>query len=416
MANGDVGRSGGDVFAVLGWGLRRYAWLVALFVVSLGIVIPAFLDRVPDEYEAQAQVGPIEELNLPNLDPLPRLAESVFNNGAVAEAVRESYDPPLPRSRSVIPERVRLVAAQDNVVLTVVGRGSTPESAAEDANVAAAALTDELNKYSVPVGSFAVQRRATPPTRPVSNTGDALSIGLGVLAGLTAAVGAVGLLLAWRRPVLDVGSAEEVTGAPVLGRVWLGSSSDEARGLPQLCYQVLASGTHELLLTGSPGTSEERQLLTSALTSVLAGKRDVIVSDAISDQRAPHPTPEALHGPEPLVIVNAPSQARIATRSETSLTLLVVRVGTARSSLRRQVEQYLDDGAVGVVLVRKRGRLHSGWRRRSSKAATSGTALTPIARGKASDGLHPDHDSDTQPVGGQPLKSAPRPKIKEPRP
>ena len=390
MANGSVGKVGGDAFAVLGWGLRRYAWLVALFVLSLGIIVPAILDRAPEEYEAQAQVGPIEELNLQNLDPLPRLAESVFNNGSVAESVRESYDPPLPRSQTVIPERVRLVAAQDNVVLTVVGRGPTPESAASIANVAAATMTNELNKYSASVGSFAVQREATPPGEPIPMTGGSLSVGIGVLAGLTAAVGAVGLLLAWRRPVLDVGSAEEGTGAPVLGRVWLGRSSDKARGLPQLCRRILASGTNELLLTGSSRTAKERQLLTSALTSVLAGKRNVIVSGAISEQGAPHPTPEAVRGLEPLVIIDAPSQAKIATRSETSLTLLVVPEGTARSSLRKQVEQYLDDGAVGVVLVRRpRRSLPSGWRRRSTKTAKSRTAPTRTARGNASDGLPP---------------------------
>ena len=394
MGNGSEGRTGGDVFAALGWGLRKYAWLVTLFVLSLGIILPALLNQAPEEYEAQAQVGPIGELTLQNLDPIPRLAESVFNNGSVAESVRESYDPPLPRSETVIPERVSLVAAQDNVVLTVVGRGPTPASAAMHANVAAATLTDQLNKYSAPVGSFAVHRKAVPPGQPVAKIGGPLPVVIGVLAGLTAAVGAVGLLLAWRRPVLDVGSAEEITGAPVMGRVWLGRSSDKARGMPQLCRRILTGDTNELLLTGSPTSVKERQLLTSALVSVLAGRRNVIVSGALSDQRTPRPTPEAAPGLEPLVIIDTPTQARIATRSETSLTLLVVREGTARSSLRRQAEQYLDDGAVGVVLVRKlRGETQGPERSHVEDGADTDRKRQGIERA-----VH-DQDASTQPPG-----------------
>nr|MBA2558855.1 hypothetical protein [Propionibacteriales bacterium] len=52
-----------DVLSALGWGLRKYAWLVALFVVTLGVLVPFLLSRGGDGYDAQAQVGPKQVLN-----------------------------------------------------------------------------------------------------------------------------------------------------------------------------------------------------------------------------------------------------------------------------------------------------------------------------------------------------------------
>ncbi len=350
-------KDSGDVFVVLGWGLRKYAWVVAMFVLALGVLIPRLLEQVPDEFEAHAQVGPSERLGLPNLDPLPRLGQSVFYNGVVAEAVRESVEPPLPRSVNVIPERVELVAAQDNIVFTVTGRGPTAEYAQHVANVAAAKFTEELNKYSASVGSFAIQRLATPPGQPVPKLGGALAAGIGVLAGLAAGVGIVALLLVWRRPVVAAGHAEEVTGAPVLGRVLLSPARDGTRGLPQLCHRLLSGPIDMLLLAGPHDTRRARRLLTSELTKVLGWTRSVVVTKGqggAHHRAAPEPV-SAEGEPRPeLHIIAEPSQVEVATRSSTSLTLLVVREGVAHSVLRRQAEQYLDDGVTGVVLVRTR--------------------------------------------------------------
>jgi hypothetical protein len=54
-----------------------------------------------------------------------------------------------------------------------------------------------------------------------------------------------------------------------------------------------------------------------------------------------------------LVIVNDASPVDVATRPERSLTLLVVPEGIARSALREQARQYVDDGSVAMVLVRR---------------------------------------------------------------
>ena len=105
----------------------------------------------------------------------------MFNNGAVAETITAVLDPrPVPAAVSVIPQRVDLVAAQDNVAFVVMGHAPTARAAARYANVAAATFTEQLNKYTDAVGTFAVQRPATPPPAPVSERSPALAIVGGV--------------------------------------------------------------------------------------------------------------------------------------------------------------------------------------------------------------------------------------------
>jgi hypothetical protein len=77
-----------DVTGALGWGIRKYAWLIVLFVVALGVVVPAALNRAPDQFEAKALVGPVKAPRLPNLDVLPRLGAEVFSTVPDAEEVK----------------------------------------------------------------------------------------------------------------------------------------------------------------------------------------------------------------------------------------------------------------------------------------------------------------------------------------
>src|SRR5262245_2863557 len=186
-----------DVMATWGWGLRRYAWVVVLFVVGLGVLVPLVQSQSADVYQTQAQVGPTKELRLPNLDPLPRFAQSVFDNGAVARDVRELRG--LPADASVIPGTVRLQTAQDNPVMTVTGEGSSPTIATSVANKAADTFVVELNRYKRSVGTFAVQSVAVPPAKaePKLVSGP-WGVVIGVLAGLVAGIGAVGLIVALR--------------------------------------------------------------------------------------------------------------------------------------------------------------------------------------------------------------------------
>ncbi|MGH3472483.1 MAG: hypothetical protein ACRDPG_10640 [Nocardioidaceae bacterium] len=345
-----------DAFKVLGWGLRRYLWFIALCILAFGVLVPMALDRGPTKYEAQAQVGPTGKINLQNLNPLPRLATSVFNNGAVASAVRDMYTPPLRDSVSVIPSRVSLVAAQDNIVFSVIGHGKTATEAQNLANVAATRFTLQLNNYAGPVGSFAVQQPAAEPAKPNPKLGGPLTIGLGLMGGLIVGVGLVGLLLLVRRPVASAVAAEEVTGAPVFARVRLMRHSGEIRGLPQLSRLIQTHPAQSLLLAGSHATAFERHQLADKLSLILRRSRRVRV---VQGGRPDSPLPagrQAKPGRSPadddLLIIQGPTEMEVATRSASSLIVLVVQEGVRQSALVRLTERYLDGGPAGVVMVR----------------------------------------------------------------
>lgn len=326
-------RDSADAFTVFGWGLRRYLWLVGLLVLVLGALVPVTLDRSPAVYEASAQVGPADQLSIPNLDALPRLGTSLFNNGGVAEAVRHTVRPALDPSEDVIPDRAELIAAQDNIVFTVIGRGPTAQAAQSAANAAATRFTQELNKYSDSVGSFALQDLATPPSAPVPHLGALPAVGVGVLAGLLAGLGAIALLLVLRRPLIDLPAASRATGQPALGSVHLASTVEGMRGLPQLCGRIRDLGVDEVLLTGPRSNARARRRLAFGLNQALGFP---VVDDA--------------------------SPLDVATRPAGTLVLLAVRKGIAESSARRLAEQFLDDDRAGVVLVTgAAGRVGDSW-------------------------------------------------------
>jgi hypothetical protein len=79
-----------------------------------------------------------------------------------------------------------------------------------------------------------------------------------------------------------------------------------------------------------------------------------------------------------LIIVNDASPVDVATRPEQSLTLLVVPEGISRSALHEQARQYVDGGAVAMVMVREATWLESLRGRRSS-------ARPPVRSPRSSD-------------------------------
>jgi capsular polysaccharide biosynthesis protein len=334
----------GDAFSAIAWGLRRYAWVVVASVLILGVSVPQVLLRTTaDRFDASAQVGPVSVIQLRNLDALPKTVETVFGNGAVAAAVRQELD--LTDTAPVVPDRAELVAPQDNVVFTVVGHASTPEDAVNIANTAAGTLTEELNKYRDPVGTFAVQSSATGTVRQIQVASSAFLVLAGLAAGLLVGVGIVAVLLTWRRPVLGARTAAEVTGAPVLGSVQL--DGEVVRGLPQLCRRLLASGVGVVYLAGPESEREERRRLATELRMLLLDSALEVVEGATEKEMAAMP-------------------------AGSSLTVLVVPIGTPDLVLRREAELHLDPGGTGVVLVRRQSRwrnpLSRPFRRRRTMA------------------------------------------------
>lgn len=341
---------GADAVSVLRWGLRRYLLVVVLFL-ALGALGPMFLGSGTDSYESRAQVGPDGRLLLPNLDPLPRLGESVFANGAVAEAVRRSVEPRLPDSTEVVPGVVELQAVQDNVVFTVLGHGTSPETAQQFANVAARAFVLELNKYADSVGSFRVQRLASAAPAPAPDADRVLLTVVGVATGLVLGVGTVVLLLVLRQPVIDLPTAERVSGARGFGRVRVTPWRGRTRGLPRLCRAVLSEDVDMLLMTGPRNARRDRAHVAGRLTELLAESRAVVVPSAIDGVNRARLGPDLHIGMRPLTVVLEPSEVELATRPDSSTVMLVVREGISSSALLKHVEQH--GPGVGLVVVKR---------------------------------------------------------------
>jgi hypothetical protein len=278
----------------------------------------------------------------------------------VAAAVRVELD--LPDTDPVIPERVELVTAQDNLVFVVVGHSTDPEDAANAANTAAGTLTTELNKYKELLGTFAIQKGATPPVRPVASVSPKLVVLAGLLAGLVLGVGIVAALLVWRRPVLSGGAAGQVVGVPVLGTLEVDPKAGEVRGLPHLYSRLLRRSACVVYLTEVRPNGDDVPLIAEGLRG--------LARQSLAEQQ---------HDPthSGFTVVEDASPTPLAARAGDSLTLLLVPVGTPEASLRREAELEVETDSTAIVVVRRasgpRGRTGS---QRGAKVGSKDSATT----------------------------------------
>ena len=356
-----------DVFGALTWGLRKYAWVVLLPVLAIGVLVPLAFSQASPVYEAEALVAPNKQVAAPSVDVLPRFGESAFSSddGVVADSVREAFG--MPPTTVVIPRQVELVTEQDNVAMTVIGRSSDPEDAAELANVAAASFQLQLNQASDAVAYYIVMEKAEAPSSAEPQlAGGITSLIIGVIGGLIVGLALVVLLVVLRRPVLDPIAAQEATGAPVLGRVTLPRGHGEvgdgnAPGVSALCRRLLGSSCSVILVVSPKGSSELASRLTSMLAAQLGSSRRVVlrqggdqnmVQPALSAGRSgPKPVNDLPHGHAELVLVDGPTAAERLNRPDSALVLLVVPKGIGINALRTAAEEYLDEGPGGVVLA-----------------------------------------------------------------
>jgi hypothetical protein len=339
--------------------LRKYAWLVALFVLGIGVLLPLVQSQRAPVYEAEALVASVTLSPVTNLDAVPRYGDRVFDNGEVAAEIREVLSTDLGvevgRSADVIPRYVESVSEQDNPSFTIIGRSDDPNEAVLLADVAAATFVSELNSTtSESIGTFAIQSSADPPSSPVPSLGGGgFALVLGALAGLLAGIGAVALLMLFRRPVLDSGTAAQVAGVPVVGRVLLsrheGDDLHASTGLAPLCRRLLAGSSSVVILVSSPKDEQYRHRIAAALSQVLRGQS--------------------------ITVVEGPTTEQLASRPRGATVLLVTHEGVSQSTLRDDSAEYLaleDDG--GLVLVGKQSR----WgRRRKSSSATAPREAPP---------------------------------------
>jgi hypothetical protein len=339
--------SGTDVFATLAWGLRRFALLVVAMVLALGVLVPLALSQRSEVYEATAQVGPISPLQLSNTTPLPKIAETVFNNGAVEQRVRGLLGQD---SGNVIPSRVRLVAAQDNVVLEVGASASSAKLAMNLANEAATTFSFELNKYAEAVATFALQHRAVQAKKVPKLAGGYASVALGLLAGLLAGVGLVGLILVIRRPVVHPSTARDVTGSPVLGRITLPRhgppTGGDSRAIGLLCRRLSNTGCPTVLVVAPRSGQADR----------LAGLMKESFVRMAELRRAQQRNEGAQAGP-PVPNVAAPDSAEAwLTAADSTYTVLVAPEGISSRKLRGFTDGHDTGGSRGVVLLNTRRR------------------------------------------------------------
>ena len=380
-----------DVFNVLGWGIRRHAWLISLCVLTFGLLLPGLLHHAK-EYDARAFVGPSGPLAIPNINSLPRTGTTVFQNGAVADAVRHAFTPPLRASEPVIPSRVELIAPQDNVVFTVVGHGNTPKLAQRLANLAATTFDHEMNLYQKSVGPFAIQRAADLPANPRASVSGKMALALGMSGGLVVGVGLVALLMIIRRPVTNPQAARALSGAPVLARLHVTRQPTVIQGLPRLGQRLLRDPPSSILLVGSRGTAPERHRVALELSKIIASHRDVEVEAGSAGELATAPLRKnGKFVPQPLRIVIDPGELQVASRPSTSLVLLLVWEGVSRRTLSALAEMFLDSEPNGVLLLNGNhfgprvliSRLRARTRpmvQRFTKTPAPATTSVPVAR------------------------------------
>ena len=343
VVKGDRLETGSDVFATLTWGLRRYVLVVLAMVLALGVLVPVLLSRRANEYQATAQVGPDKPLLLPNADPLPRIAESVFNNGAVEESVRKELHEP---NGNVIPSKVRLIAAQDNLVLEVQAHASSPEQAIQIANTAAATFVIELNRYQDSVAPFVLAHGASISKKVPKIAGGNASVALGLIAGLLGGVALVGLVMVIRRPVVEMSTALDVTGSPVVGRLRLprhGPQVDDDRAIGLLCRRLLTTSASTIYLAAPQHAQAEQ----------VAGAMNEIFGRMPSSQRQQSKRPGGPGGVMPMPKVVAPEHADdwIAAADDKTYMVLLTPQGISSRRLRLFAEAHDTGAPTGVVMV-----------------------------------------------------------------
>lgn len=354
------------------WGLRTYAWLIALCIAVLGLLAPILQSSQPRAYEAEALIV-AEQLGLSS-EALPRYGEAVFNSGAVALAV--ASNPAVDSNAAeLIPSRLQIETAQDSVVFRVVGQDEDPQTAAFLANTAAAAFLPELNKPGAGVGVFDLQDEAQVPTVPADEPLSwPVAVVVGGAAGGVFGLGLVLLILVVWRPVIEPEDATAAVGVPVLGSVTLTRFADNQfpgpRGVPGLASVtrwLMDAPVETVFLASSPRRAAARERLSVMLALALSRLRPVSFHAATPLRDAAQAHREEIqadsyaapddHQGRPLVIVDgAEPLDAVQSSNRSSVVVLVVPRGLPRSRLNAMASEYLEGELLGIILYRVRSR------------------------------------------------------------
>ena len=373
--------------ARLGLLIKRYgAWVLAAtaLITVLAVTVSPRAPGAESRYETTAVIV-AQQLTI-RPEGFPRFAEAVFSTGAVREnAVSIGSLPYEPDD--LIPERADLQPFENTVALAVVGRDEDPRLAARIANGVAEAFTAELNEAGPGVGVFAVQDAARIPTKTIGGSQLPTTVVLAIAIGLLLGVGLVALWSTIRRPVLTAGEASELVGAPlaasvVLPRAGVGRAviNDPPIGVAAIARGLfpLQAGMGALVpVRGAERACSELAILTA---SVLGGRGAAYL---VTDQTLPPEldgTPVVLapaipedviaHSP---VLVDHPSEFDLLRLTPAGANLLlVIVIGTPRSTVQEAVQQFLPGELAGTVFVRQpRLGLRQNRRRRGTAGGAS---------------------------------------------
>jgi hypothetical protein len=374
--------AGTDALGVLRWGMRRYGLLFVLCLLLGVVVAPLAVLQRTELSQAEALIV-AREPRIP-LSALPRYGTAVFNNGVVERAVADRFTG-LDDDGSIVPDRVDLVAEQDSIVFTVLGRDPDPETAADLANAAADAFIETLNSAGAGVAQFILQSPAEPPIAGDEGRLEmVLAIAVGLAAGTLLGFGAVTAVLIARRPVIDSADATRVSGVPALGTVTLPrarggvpADPEQYSGLIPVCRRLLALPTPTLVMTSRSRDETVRRQVSEALVRILERVRDVRFLRSSeprtgrADARSSDPASDRFDGrPDgrsQVVVVDSSEPLDLIQPPQSTAVVLVIREGIGSSALRAAVAEHLGATAQAyLVMVRRR-------RRRPAKSPSAGT-------------------------------------------
>jgi capsular polysaccharide biosynthesis protein len=347
------------------WGLRNYAWVAILCALALAAV-PLIVKPAAPTYQADALIF-VRQLSVDSRI-LPRLAESVFANGAVADRVAE--DPAIGDSSGLIPDQLSVVAAEDSIVFVVQARHTDPATAARLADLGASALVEELNRPGAGIGEFALQDDAVVPTETLSAMSAVARSAIGALAGLVIGLGLIALITAIRRPVVTAQDVQGIAGVPLLGTVQLPVAAEGTypgplgvRGIANVTRWLATVPPGRLLLVSPPSTVGIRRrvfvMVAAALWTLrpvrFEGPQGLIAAirqhclDHRDAGRAVQPRAEAR---DELVLVDGGSPLEIVDPTVTNVSAVAIApLGIPRNRLRALTLDYADGGLIGVILV-----------------------------------------------------------------
>lgn len=348
------------------WSLRHFGWML-LVCALVGAAAPLLAAPTVTTYQADALV--VARQLTPNPRVLPALAESIFGDGAVADAVAQ--DPSLGvEEGGLIPDRLSVVAGPDSITMVVQARDGDPGTAARLANAAAAAFANELNRGGSGVGEFAVQAPAVVPTTPLDQISDPLRAGIGALAGLILGLGLVASVAALYGPCVTAWDVETAVGVPLLGTVDLPRAAPGSylgprgiKGIATVTRWLATAPAGRLTLVSAPAAegmrhriyvmaaiamSTVRPLRLEAPSNVVWAVRQQAPRGAMPSSGASEPTDE-------LSLVDGAAPWEILDPAATTVSVVAVApLGISRRRLRALALDYLNGGLVGVILVRRR--------------------------------------------------------------